>query len=111
MKSQFTRAFLRGVAPAADLSASRRRKREREVWQRRFFEHTVRDEADFERIMNYLHYNPVKHGLATCPHAWPYSSFAKWVRAKAYRADWCCCCRGRRFRVPDFGDAADLAGE
>ena len=67
--------FTRSLPPTADIrraeSLSRLAHREAAVWQRRFWEHTIRDEHDFRRHLDYIHYNPVKHGLATCPHSWP----------------------------------------
>jgi putative transposase len=55
-------------------------KRERGIWQRRFYEHAIRDEADFRRALDHCRENPVKHGLVGSPELWPYSSFNK-VRA------------------------------
>lgn len=76
--------------------ASRVKHRESGVWQRRFWEHTIRDEQDFARHVDYIHYNPVKHGVAACPHIWRESSFMRWVDEGVYSHDWCCCCTGRR---------------
>ena len=81
------------------------------VWQPRFWEHTVRDEADRNRLLDYVHYNPVKHGHAACPHAWPHGSFHRFVRAGFYEADWCCSCDGRVVRPPTFDDVAGVVGE
>jgi len=55
--------------------ASRARKREARVWQRRCWEHEIRDEPDFENHLAYIHFNPVKHGLCADPTRWPYSSY------------------------------------
>jgi putative transposase len=52
-----------------------RAKGEQGVWQRRFWEHAIRDERDFERHLDYIHINPVHHGLSTTARDWPYSSF------------------------------------
>ena len=71
-------------------SESRQRRKERGVWQRRFWEHTVKDESDLERHFDYIHYNPVKHGLVESPRDWPYSSFHRWVRLGVYPNDWGC---------------------
>jgi putative transposase len=60
-------------------SASRRAKRERGIWQRRFWEHMIRDDHDFRAHVDYVHYNPVKHGLAAAPAEWPYSSYHRAV--------------------------------
>jgi len=58
------------------------------VWQPRYWEHQLRDETDFARHVDYIHYNPVKHGLAPSPMAWPYSSFRRHVKAGIYPANW-----------------------
>ena len=58
------------------------------LWQRRFWEHTIRDEADFERCANYIHFNPVKHRLVSTPAEWPYSSLHRYVRAGILPRDW-----------------------
>jgi len=58
------------------------------IWQPRYWEHQVRDEADFANHADYIHYNPVKHGLAPSPMAWPYSSFRRYVEAGVYPANW-----------------------
>jgi len=60
----------------------------RYLWQRRFWEHTVRDDADYERCCDYLHYNPVKHGLTSSPNKWKYSTFRQYVKAGLYPEDW-----------------------
>jgi len=79
--------FTRGVA-ASGFSVPRNRYSEYRLWQSRFWEHTVRDDADFERCANYIHFNPVKHGLVTAPVAWPYSSLHHYVRKGLLPADW-----------------------
>ncbi|HEX5313495.1 MAG TPA: transposase, partial [Gammaproteobacteria bacterium] len=61
---------------------------ERPVWQPRFWEHTIRDEEDFCRHLDYIHYNPVKHGYAGRPADWRWSSFRKFVRQGRYPPDW-----------------------
>ncbi|MNW16429.1 hypothetical protein D3C71_2152730 [compost metagenome] len=58
------------------------------LWQRRFWEHRIRDEEDYQRHMDYLHWNPVKHGLVTRVHDWPWSSFHRLVREGVYPNDW-----------------------
>ena len=58
------------------------------VWQARYWEHQIRDDADFANHVDYIHYNPVKHGLAASPKAWPYSSFRRHVDAGVYPANW-----------------------
>jgi len=61
---------------------------ERRVWQRRFWEHCIRDDNDWRRHMDYIYYNPVKHGLVQRPGDWPWSSFANAVKKGWYDADW-----------------------
>ena len=69
-------------------SASRVSKQEQAVWQRRFWEHQIQDDRDFEQHFNYIHYNPVKHGYVDFPGGWEYSSFRKYVQAGVYAEDW-----------------------
>ena len=80
--------FSRSVPPADDRRASLLRKREAGVWQRRYWEHAIRDERDYALHMDYIHFNPVKHGLAARPSDWPYSSFARCVARGLYPVDW-----------------------
>jgi putative transposase len=58
------------------------------LWQRRFWEHTIRDDGDFARHVDYIHFNPVKHGLARRVRDWPYSSFHRYVREGRLPDDW-----------------------
>jgi REP-associated tyrosine transposase len=69
-------------------SAVRRARGERGIWQRRYWEHLIRDEADFRAHMDYLHFNPVKHGHVTRVADWPYSTFHRLVGAGVYPLDW-----------------------
>jgi putative transposase len=111
MKLLFTRS-LRGVGVTSDdVPASRRRHRESDVWQRRFIDHVIRDADDFKTHLDYIHYNPVKHGLVACPHAWPHSSFRKWVENGTYAPDWCCTCGGQRPPPLDFTDLPGAMGD
>ena len=64
-------------------------KNENGIWQRRFWEHTIRDEVDYSNHINYVHFNPYKHGLVTRVVDWPYSSFHRAVRQGLYLPDWC----------------------
>ena len=88
IKSRFTQEFLRRGGSELPGSASRQRRGERGVLQRRFFEHTVRDEADLKRCVDYVHINPLKHGLVTRVVDWPWSSFHRYVALGEYTADW-----------------------
>jgi putative transposase len=90
MKVLLTRSLRgKGCLPTT-VSQSRQKHRESDVWQRRFWEHVIRDEADFRKHLDYLHYNPVKHGLVRCPHEWQVSSFHRWVERGMYAIDWGC---------------------
>src|SRR5262245_5704807 len=88
IKEEFTERYLGAGGEEGCRSNSRRRRQERGVWQRRFWEHTIKDENDLERHFDYIHYNPVKHGLVKCPRDWPYSSFHRWVQLGVYPPDW-----------------------
>jgi putative transposase len=90
MKALFTRSLRGERCLPTTFSRSRQRHRESDVWQRRFWEHTIQDEADFQKHFDYLHYNPVKHGLASCPYEWESSSFHRWVNCGWYEPDWGC---------------------
>ncbi len=111
MKALFTKSLPATDGHKSAPSASRRRHREGGVWQRRYWEHTIRDEDDFKTHLDYIHFNPVKHGVATCPHAWPWSSFARWVRAGEYTPDWGCACGGKEVKFPHLDRVASNAGE
>ncbi|MCU0546406.1 MAG: transposase [Oscillatoriaceae cyanobacterium Prado104] len=67
---------------------SRLKKGEQSIWQRRFWEHQIKDELDFINHVDYIHYNPVKHGLVGAPRDWEYSSFHRYVRDGCYVSDW-----------------------
>ena len=86
VKSGFTHS--RPVTSAKAVSDSRLKKKEKGVWQRRFWEHMIRDEADLSRHRDYIHYNPVKHGLAASPNEWKHSSFERFVKRGLYPGDW-----------------------
>jgi putative transposase len=78
----------RSLAPTEARSTSRIKRGERGIWQRRFWEHMIRDEQDFQRHVDYIHWNPVKHGHSTRVADWPYSSFHTYVRRGVYPLDW-----------------------
>lgn len=69
-------------------SESRASKGEQSVWQRRYWEHTIRDEVDFQAHLDYIHFNPVKHGFVTAARDWPYSTFKDWVARGVYEEWW-----------------------
>src|ERR1700693_6000002 len=93
-------AFSKRVAAGEARSASRRSRGERGIWQRRYWEHTIRNDQDYAIHMDYIHFNPVKHGLVTEVAAWPFSSFHKSAALGLYPPAW-----------PAKDDATDDRGE
>jgi putative transposase len=75
IKTVFTQGLIESGATLPQRDATGRT-----LWQRRFWEHTIRDNADLSRHIDYIHYNPVKHSLATTPTGWPYSSLHRFIR-------------------------------
>jgi putative transposase len=84
----FKTGFSRGLPIVPTRSESKKRKREKGIWQRRYWEHAIRDDADLERHIDYIHYNPVKHRLVSRVVDWRYSSFHRYVRQGLLPADW-----------------------
>ncbi len=85
---EIKKSFSKSIPNVEYRSESRIRNNERGIWQRRFWEHTIRDECDYQTHMDYLHYNPVKHGLVDAVYKWEYSSFHQWVQQGNYTQDW-----------------------
>jgi len=81
------------------INRSKTKHRESTIWQRRFWEHKIRDQKDFENHMDYIHYNPVKHGLCESPLLWPYSTLHKLVKSGHYPIDW-----GANKAIAFYGD-------
>lgn len=75
-------------AASRQISTFTNTRNERNVWQRRFWEHAIRDEEDWRRHVDYIHYNPVKHGLASRPGEWRWSSFSRAVSKGWYEESW-----------------------
>ncbi len=88
--------FSRGI-DAKPRSKSKIYKRKKGIWQRRYWEHAIRDDADLEKHVDYIHFNPVKHGHVTRVMDWPHSSFHRFVERGLLAADW-------------GGDLGDIAG-
>jgi len=89
IKAGYTKRVGKALTTKAQVeNASRLKHREQLVWQRRFWEHRIRDEKDFEAHCDYIHYNPVKHGLARSPRDWVYSTFRKYMERGIYPEDW-----------------------
>jgi putative transposase len=88
IKSEFTHQWLECGGAELPRQSSDLRERRRGVWQRRFWEHTIRDESDLERHADYIHYNPVRHKLVKSPREWPWSSFRRYVQLGHYQENW-----------------------
>ena len=96
IKRRFTDTVLKSSTPVAH-----HRTGEPALWQRRFWEHTIRNETDFERHVDYIHFNPIKHGLVTRVRDWPYSSFHRYVQQGLLPEYW----------AGDFGEDKGNFGE
>ncbi len=70
------------------LTHSKKKRRESTLWQRRFWEHTIRDEHDYANHVDYIHYNPVKHGWVKHPRYWPFSTYHRYSRDALYPTNW-----------------------
>lgn len=108
IKRSFTRKWLMAGGIENPVSDGRRRDGRRGVWLPKYWEHTIEDEDDYESHFDYVHFNPVKHGLVRSPRDWPWSSFHRWVRAGVYPSHWGSGIDGER---PCFDDIADTVGE
>ena len=85
---QIKAAFSSQLAKTEVCSESRIKKKERGIWQRRFWEHVIRDERDYNNHVDYIYFNPVKHGLVKSVVDWPYSSFHRDVERGIYSDSW-----------------------
>ncbi len=85
IKAMFSRRY---CGPPVAMPRSMADKGEKGIWQRRYWEHAIRDQEDFNRHCDYIHYNPVKHGLVSSPADWRASSFAEFVASGFYSGDW-----------------------
>jgi putative transposase len=83
IKGHFTRALLK-----KDILFSKDKSGEYDLWQKRFWEHRIRNEIDFQRHIDYIHYNPVKHGLVSLPIQWPYSSIHRFIEYGVLDSEW-----------------------
>ncbi|MBX3443587.1 MAG: transposase [Planctomyces sp.] len=102
IKEVFTRTFLSSGGQEAVVSARRAARHERGVWQRRYWEHTIRDDDDLRRCVDYCHWNPVKHGHVSTPRDWPWSTYHRFVASGDYEERW-----GQHDPAPGF----EYAGE
>ena len=88
VKANFTKPWLQSGGFELPVTAAQKRRGNRGIWQKRFWEHTVRDEEELDAFVDYIHYNPVKHGLVRRPADWPWSSFHRFVREGHYNREW-----------------------
>ena len=108
IKTQFTKRWLESGGTECEVSQGRKIDGRRGVWLPKFWEHHIDDDNDFDRHFDYIHFNPVKHGLCECPKDWPWSSFHRWVRRDVYAENWAC---GHRSQIPDFSMIENTIGE
>lgn len=99
--------FAKGLLKEERLSAVRQRRHERGVWHRRYWEHTIRNERDYRNHVDYVHWNPVKHGYVERPIDWPHSSVHRWVAGGLYEEPW----TGGISEPGDFAALAATMGE
>ena len=103
IKKGFTHRYLKTGGHESIQNLSREKKRERGIWQRRFWEHQIRDQEDLQKHVDYIHYNPVKHGLVHNVEEWPWSTYHKFVRDGFYKH--------RTLKNHDGSFGEDFAGE
>jgi putative transposase len=84
IKAFFTRDYSKQADKKIAINPSRTKHREATIWQRRFWEHQIRDETDLQNHINYIHYNPVKHNLATNVNDWPWSTYHGFAKRNGY---------------------------
>jgi putative transposase len=88
LKTRFSRLYRLEGGAEGPRSASRSTRHERGFWQRRYWEHKIRDDEDLRRHFNYIHYNPVKHTLVEWPEEWPWSTYHRYARMGWYDTGW-----------------------
>jgi putative transposase len=88
VKTYVTRHYGKDLGLNLNVSTSRAKRKERNLWQRRFWEHLIRDEADFVQHCDYIHYNPVHHQLCQVPTDWQFSSVHRFIEQGIYPPSW-----------------------
>ncbi len=88
IKTFVTKHYGEKLGIGQDISASRQKRKEGNLWQRRFWEHLIRDERDFAQHCDYIHYNPVRHGLCKTPQDWEFSSIHRFIAQGIYPLNW-----------------------
>jgi putative transposase len=88
IKTLFSKSYLKGGGTTGEVSQSMTNKGEVGIWQRRYWEHTIYDEKDLDHHIEYIHYNPIKHGLVESTLDWPWSSFHRYVNMGLFPEEW-----------------------
>lgn len=104
IKRVFSKAYLAQVSLRDVKSESRLKRGETTLWQRRFWEHTIRDLADYSAHVEYIHHNPVKHGLVENAGDWQWSSFHRFVALGYYPPDWGATGKEKAYLESDYGE-------
>jgi len=94
--------FSRGLPADPARSASKSDRQEKGIWQRRFLDHVIRDQEDLNRHVDYIHFNPVKHGHVARPVDWPYSSLHRYIKRGVLTTEW-----GVGYTTPTFSHAVE----
>lgn len=88
IKTYVTKHYRTRLGLNLEVSDSRTKRKEQNLWQRRFWEHLIRDETDFAQHCDYIHYNPVQHQLCQLPTAWQFSTVHRFIAQGIYPPDW-----------------------
>jgi putative transposase len=102
------RALFANAAAASTAESGDQQISPTQVWKRNYLEHMVADQTEFDTLLDYIHYNPVEHGLAESPRDWPYSTFMPCVEKGRYLQEWGTPMYGM---APDFSAIKDFVGE
>lgn len=97
-------AFTRQLQLLECINSSRKGKRERGIWQRRFWEHLIRNEHDFNKHLDYIHFNPVKHGYVKTAFQWPHSSIHRYIKEGVLPKNWACGDEAKHNHGLNFGE-------
>ena len=104
IKGLFSREYKKKMNLETEITDSLKKKREAGIWQRRFWEHTLVTQEDYNTHVDYIHYNPVKHGLVKHVRDWPWSSFHRYVKEGVYGVEWGTGLSDRFGMVKEFGE-------
>ena len=99
IKRLFTKRYIEHYGEKSQRNFSHIHKKEATIWQRRFYEHTIRDDLDYQNHFDYIHYNPAHHGLVNNVSSWKWSTFHRYVRLGVYEPNW-----GENFTEDDSTD-------